>query len=211
MRRTPSLLSRWGLYYLTNNSHKLNGSIIYKGLVDSRIVFIDVVIIYRSRTSGEIRHFKIDFWNRELDIATWVFGKNTSISHQFSVQTPYDCCRSTLPSPAPTLPSRPMLIDHAFTMVGCMVLPLHHLWYLVSRTLFVKGLNKMLRGLEVSRSLIVIMILCVNISDLFRWNYIILWHLSWHIGILQMIVLRFSRQEEDIIEHTNVKCNLCTL
>ena len=46
--------------------------------------------------------------------------------------------------------------------------PLHRLWYFMSRTLFVKGLNWMLRGLKVSCVLIVDTIPFVNISNFFQ-------------------------------------------
>ena len=41
---------------------------------------------------------------------------------------------------------------------------LYRLWYLVPRTLFAKGVDKMLRGLQVSRFSIVDMILFVNVK-----------------------------------------------
>ena len=43
---------------------------------------------------------------------------------------------------------------------------LHHLWCVVSHTLFAKGLNYMPRGLKSSRPLIINMILFVNISNI---------------------------------------------
>ena len=49
---------------------------------------------------------------------------------------------------------------------------LHRLRCLVSRTLFAKSLNKMLRGLKVSCPLIVNMILFVNITICFKWIFI---------------------------------------
>lgn len=43
-----------------------------------------------------------------------------------------------------------------------------HSWYLIRHALFVKGLNSMLRGLEVSRPSIANMILLVNASKFLK-------------------------------------------
>ena len=64
---------------------------------------------------------------------------------------------------------------------------LHRLWYLVSRTLFAKGLNRMPRGLKVSRPLIANMIPFITISNFFKWKKYLhydiwsstLWYLRW--------------------------------
>ena len=40
---------------------------------------------------------------------------------------------------------------------------LHRLWYLASHTLFAKGQNQMFGGLKVSRPLIAIFVLAINI------------------------------------------------
>ena len=53
------------------------------------------------------------------------------------------------------------------TLIG-----LHNLWYLVSHTLFAKGLNEMSRGLKVSRLLIADMIQFVYISNFLKWENI---------------------------------------
>ena len=37
------------------------------------------------------------------------------------------------------------------------------------------------------------------------------WHLAKHKGVLEMTVLCFSVQEEDIIKHTNAECHVFTL
>ena len=59
---------------------------------------------------------------------------------------------------------------------------LHRLWYLLSRTLFVKGINEVPRGLKVSHLPIANMILFINISNYLKWPFI------YHVK-LEMIVL----------------------
>ena len=54
---------------------------------------------------------------------------------------------------------------------------LRHLWYLVLRALFAKGLKHMLGGMKVSYPLIATMILFVNIRNFSSGNLSTLWHL----------------------------------
>ena len=94
-----------------------------------------------------------------------------------------------------------------------------------------KGLNQMPRGLKVSRLLIVNIIL-LSTQVTLKVEIVYIRTLVQHIGILEMIVLRFGMQGEDIVEHTinqqvsclrfsvqeevilkhtNVTCHLCIL
>ena len=91
-----------------------------------------------------------------------------------------------------------------------IVLPLRRLWYLVSRTLFAKGLKQMPRGLKVSRPLIANMILFVNISNFFKWKISTSWHSKQHIKMWYMVVLCFSMQGNDVFEGTHDKCHVFT-
>ena len=61
--------------------------------------------------------------------------------------------------------------------------PLHHSWYLVSHTLFAKGLNYMLRCLLMSSELIFNMTLSMKINKILRCKLFTLWHLEYHIGV----------------------------
>ena len=54
--------------------------------------------------------------------------------------------------------------EQVITVLG--VKGVHHLWYLVSSTLFAKGLSKMPISFKVSHPLIVDMIIFVNISKI---------------------------------------------
>ena len=64
-----------------------------------------------------------------------------------------------------------------------------------------KGLNQMPRGLKVSRLLIVNIIL-LSTQVTLKVEIVYIMTLVQHIGILEMIVLRFGMQGEDIVEHT---------
>jgi hypothetical protein len=89
---------------------------------------------------------------------------------------------------------------------------LHHLWHLVSRTLFVKGLNWMPRGLKVSQPLTVNMIPFVNIRNIFKWNNIyILTSRVAHWDMLDDSHCVLVCKEKIFFERTNGKCHLYTL
>ena len=65
---------------------------------------------------------------------------------------------------------------------------LGHLWYLVPHTLLADYLNWLTKG----HPLIVKMImLFVNISNILKWKKTTLWHLVYHIGLPNIIVLHF--------------------
>ena len=49
-----------------------------------------------------------------------------------------------------------------------MILEVHRLWYIMSRTVFAKALDQMTRGLKASPPLIVF----INISNFFKWKII---------------------------------------
>ena len=87
------------------------------------------------------------------------------------------------------------------------------------------------RSPKVATLLFANMILYVNLNNFLKRILFTLWHLAYHIGILQMIVffllckgnillsilvasgmcLHLSMQGEDILENVNAKCHLCTL
>ena len=61
------------------------------------------------------------------------------------------------------------------------------------------------RGLKVSRPLIAKMIQFVNIVKKLSEKIFTLFHLVYHIGILEKTLLHFNMQGGDIIEYTNDK------
>ena len=87
---------------------------------------------------------------------------------------------------------------------------LHHVWYLVSLTLFVKGINYMPRSLKVSHPKLSILYYSSTSITILSENLLAFRHLVWHIGILGMIALHYNTQGEDNIEHTNNKCHVFT-
>ena len=62
------------------------------------------------------------------------------------------------------------------------------------------------------RPLIANMILFITISDFLKRKmiYVMTTTVVQHVGMLEMIVLHSSMQEEDIIEPTNSKCHVFT-
>ena len=54
------------------------------------------------------------------------------------------------------------------------------------------------------------MMLFVDNITLLRYKIIMVWYLAWHIGVLQMIVLRLSMQKKIMIEQIDGKCHVLT-
>ena len=80
-----------------------------------------------------------------------------------------------------------------------------------------------------SSRLVITIILFVNISNFLKWNKYPMTFSVWHrntwddsfvvckghiwlsILMTSVVCLHFSMKEDDVLEHTNIKCHLCTL
>ena len=120
--------------------------------------------------SGPQHHCWIIMWAMDWACYTILGDYSKGLHCGYSVSLTWGYCNirnqlAAIGSVAKVPHKWPLALSLPSTMV-------HHLWYLVSRTLFAKGLNSMPRCLKMYDQLIVKMIPFANISNFFKWKNI---------------------------------------